>query len=255
MSTHHLSLAWRCSRSTLSSRLVLLALADAADWRGRVSLPQGEIAAATRLDVKTVQRAIGALVAMNEIEVETAAGGPGFPAMYRIAIAETGQSDGYSGAGAISDIEMPGNLPPIDGVQSPTIADRDEAPALVDDEQPSVTVAPVLTQDIEAATATAEGEPEQPQPALAPPPQPIAVPRHLPQSDVGRILAAACVRARPDQPFFWFRKEHEADAAALCRRIGADAATVAAALRAKGVSKPDLARIADLEQHIASRGK
>lgn len=255
MSAHHLSLAWRCSRSALSSRLVLLALADAADWRGRVSVPQDVIAGLTRLDVKTVQRAIGALLALDEIKVESAASGPGFPAIYRIEIAETGQSDGYCDADAGDSIEIPDNLPAIDRVEPGEIADQDSDAPADGIEEPGATVAPILTRTPEAQTAVADREPEPAQPAPAVPLQGIAVPRHLPQSDAGRILAAAGVGARLDQPFFWFRKEHESDAAALCQRMGVDASAVVAALRAKGVSQPGLARIADLEQHIVGARK
>lgn len=49
----------------------------------------------------------------------------------------------------------------------------------------------------------------------------VTIPDNLPRSDVGRILAAACVTPDGYRPLYWFRAEHKADVPRLCKAMGA----------------------------------
>jgi hypothetical protein len=67
---------WQHSESTGNARLVLLAIADAADQHGENAWPaQQTIADMVRVSVRTVRRLVADLVELGELEVEQHAGG------------------------------------------------------------------------------------------------------------------------------------------------------------------------------------
>lgn len=67
---------WQHSESTGNARLVLLAIADAADQHGENAWPaQQTIADMVRVSVRTVRRLVADLVELGELEVEVHAGG------------------------------------------------------------------------------------------------------------------------------------------------------------------------------------
>jgi hypothetical protein len=75
---------WNHSQSGGNDRLVLLAIADAADAQGANAWPRvSTIAAMAGLSARTVQRCIASLVKLGELEVERQAGGGELPDRWR----------------------------------------------------------------------------------------------------------------------------------------------------------------------------
>lgn len=76
MSVQATTWVWNHSESTGNARLVLLAIADAADQYGDNSWPaQAKIASMARVSVRTVRRLVSDLVALGELQVDEFAGG------------------------------------------------------------------------------------------------------------------------------------------------------------------------------------
>lgn len=76
MSVSVMTWVWRQSTATGNDRLVLLAIADAADDEGRNAWPSiATLAAKTRLDERTVRRIVRRLETEGHIEVDRAGGG------------------------------------------------------------------------------------------------------------------------------------------------------------------------------------
>lgn len=77
-----MSCVWKQSSSSGTDRLVLLAIADAADDDGTNAWPSvATIAAKCKVSPRTVQRSLGTLVELGELAVEKQAGGsPSTPA-------------------------------------------------------------------------------------------------------------------------------------------------------------------------------
>lgn len=79
MSVQATTWVWEHSESTGNSRLVLLAVADAADAHGGNSWPsQDTLASMARVSVRTVRRLVADLVELGELEVIEHAGGTAF---------------------------------------------------------------------------------------------------------------------------------------------------------------------------------
>jgi hypothetical protein len=75
---------WKHSQSGGNDRLVLLAIADAADAQGANAWPRvSTIAIMAGLSVRTVQRCIQSLVELGELEVERQAGREDLPDRWR----------------------------------------------------------------------------------------------------------------------------------------------------------------------------
>jgi hypothetical protein len=104
---------WEHSRSVGADRLVLLAIADHANDSGSDAFPSlARIATRSKVDKRTAQRSIRALVALGELEVRDNAG-PYGAHRYRVLMA-AGRQDTTGGGdtppGVVTD--RPGETPP-----------------------------------------------------------------------------------------------------------------------------------------------
>lgn len=247
------------ARAMGAARLVLLAMADSADHRGRVSISREDLSALARIDLRTVGRCLAWLQEVGEITVESRANGPGSPTCYRINMAQEGQTAPDKARDTGQDAPVMHDLPE----PAPDRAAPEREPAV----PPATTPEGLLFPD-HGAMATGEdgGEDEQApeeEPFAAPPgfvvwrsnvaPQnaparPARVlPRHLPPGDLGQVLAALGVREGPRGLLYWWQREHKAELAALLDRLGIGVAELVARIEENHVSAPDLARVADIE--------
>jgi helix-turn-helix protein len=111
MSVYVSTWVWKYSRSEGNDRLVLLAIADAADEDGTNAWPAvGTLATKTRLSERTIQRCVKALAEMGELRVERNQGGrPGQrsdrrPNLYTVLMAQdVGGTDCHPAAGGVPD--------------------------------------------------------------------------------------------------------------------------------------------------------
>lgn len=100
-----MGLVWKFSDAPATDRLVLLAIADCANDDGDNAFPANStLAAKTKLDVRTVQRCVGRLVEMGELEVRLNAGPKGTN-RYRVLLDDHGKTGS-------SSAQPPGNLSP-----------------------------------------------------------------------------------------------------------------------------------------------
>jgi hypothetical protein len=119
-----------------------------------------------------------------------------------------------------------------------------------------------VPQDSEPNIAAPAVEVTKPQPEPEPKTdagQHYDVPPGLPPTIVGHYLNAAQVPIDNREPFYWFRREHRADADALTARGGFDVEHVASCLRANPVP-PDmivkrLTQLTALVSHPAQEGR
>lgn len=93
-----MSQVFKRSHATGNDRLVLITISDSAHHDGVTWIQQGpidndrSIAFRARCSVKTVERAIGALVAMRELEVRRARRGRSFVNVYRVVVGDIGRT-------------------------------------------------------------------------------------------------------------------------------------------------------------------
>jgi hypothetical protein len=109
------------SRSTVTARLVLLALADEAASDGTVTAykrSQRHLARKTRADRRTVQRALQTLVKLGELEVLEAGDGRD-QADYRILLPTLGEGRQSTAPGAAGSGPTGGNTPPPSSPSNP----------------------------------------------------------------------------------------------------------------------------------------
>lgn len=93
MSVRVMTWVWEHSRSRLSARLVLLAIADHANGDGIDAFPsQVQLMRKTGLSERAVQKAIGELVELGELHVSTG-GGRGHTNRYRVLMVERPAED------------------------------------------------------------------------------------------------------------------------------------------------------------------
>lgn len=273
MSAYQTGMVWLFSKSTGSARLVLLALADNSAHDGSVTISQTRLAELCNCATETVRRAILDLIEAGEIAISRES----VPTRYtilppesrkapiRIAAEEGSQpprNEVCSGDTGDTTHQFEGGDVHFEDCNPTNRGDSHRIVTVADDAKVLVGITPeeakadqelaarhTITVDDLDASRTAEpifdGLDNAPQ-ARAP------MPRHLPESRVGYVLAAAGVQPRQDQPFYWFRMEHEADLDALCKALSMDAAAIAARLSQAKVRIPDLRRIADLVEHVRS---
>ena len=240
MSSAALAWVWSESRSTRAARLVLLALADCADAQGRVSVPHTTLAAMAATNRNTVARAINTLQAAAEIEVENAANGRGFPAVYRIAIGKPLRDDAYS-----ADLDGDDADDAAFVAETRAIAGRGDGPIITD-----VIIAPysgglILPKAVSVLPLESDSI-AGPTPVPAPEPQigpSYPVGPRMPTTDVGAVLTALGVTTRPDEPFYWFRQEHGPELERLLRDTGMTLAALCDEIVREGHKAPDLANI------------
>lgn len=260
MSGRATSWVFEHARAMGAARLVLLAMADSADHRGRVSISREDLSALARIDLRTVGRCLAWLQEVGEITVESRANGPGSPTCYRINMAQEGRHAPDEARDTGQDAPVTHDLPE----PAPDRAAPEREPAV-----PPVTVPEGLLFPDDGAMVPGEdggGDEQAPEeepfavppdffarrpgvdPALTAPARPARVlPRHLPPGDLGQVLAALGVREGPRGLLYWWQREHKAELAALLDRIGLGVADLVARIEENHVSAPDLARVADIE--------
>ena len=233
MSAYEMGRVWGESTATGSALLTHLALADCA-VNGIASARHEALAAATRLSVASVARAIDHLVAIDEILIVKHKAGSRVAQIAvlpwsgdRVAIYKV---EGFPYTSSDSSLQR----------HIGELADKT-------DSGPTEIVDPLL----DAIT----GEPDEPQGyAYSAPPaiQPVAPPRAplamlIAPGDVARVLNAAGVPKNDEMPAYWWRTEHKADLADLCERLGVSVDVIVERLMRGGQTVPDLRRISDLE--------
>lgn len=247
------------ARAVGAARLVLLAMADSADHRGRVSISREDLSELARIDLRTVGRCLAWLQEAGEITVESRANGPGSPTCYRINMAQEGRHapdnvrDTGQDAPVTHDLPEPtpdraapewepagppaampkGPLFPDDGAMAPGEDGRggEKAP----EEEPFAAPAGFVVWRSNVAPQNAPARPAR------------VLPRHLPPGDLGQVLAALGVREGPRGLLYWWQREHKVELAALLDRLGLDVSELTARIEENHVSAPDLGRVADIE--------
>lgn len=141
MSIRVMSWVWEHSRAAGIDRLVLLAIADAANDDGQQAWPSGEtLARKTGVNLRTVQRSVRRLVELGEVSVKTNAG-KGGTNVYRVHLAT--QTPGTAppprppvtpalrhprrSATPAETTQTPGTAPPEPSLNRPTESLRDSA--------------------------------------------------------------------------------------------------------------------------------
>lgn len=144
MSIKVMSWVWEHSRAAGIDRLVLLAIADAANDDGAQAWPSGEtLARKTGVNLRTVQRSVRRLVDLGEVSVKTNAGKNGAN-VYRVHMAAQtpgtappprrsatpAQRHPRQNAAPAETTQTPGTAPPEPSLNRPTESLRDSAPEI-----------------------------------------------------------------------------------------------------------------------------
>lgn len=279
MTAFHFVAAWEKSNAGDSALLVLLAIAEAADKTGVVTIEQRAIAARARVHVSTVGRAIRILNDIGELRTIVPASGRR-PARYFINVPlgdAIGKQDTISARRATGDaasgsppplphVAAEGMLPPDDAEQAPGRGGgTDDIPA-----GPHRHVEPGGGKALSGAAVTTglQTGPEgaRSEPPSAPPDAgggalyqstrmsevrssmvaPRAVPSHLPPHEVGQILAALGVKPDHRGPLFWWRSEHKRDLGDVLALMGKTSAEVVQEIQDRGIRADTMISFADL---------
>lgn len=266
MSAYHTGMVWLFSGATGNARLVLLALADHAAHDGSVTISQSHLAGLCNCAPETVRRAITDLIEAGEIAMHRDGG----PTHYLIlppskrgvsapeADAHQPDTPQNEGGACGTEPQTPQNegsealrVGRAEEIATPEIQTKETNPEknignVSGGTTPETQLAPVeiVTADVPAAAPAGHPDPWafEVAPAHALPP----IPATLPQTDVGHVLHALGVEADPAMPFYWFRADHAADLDAVAGIFGSTPRDLAALIRSKGLSCPQLRRVSDL---------
>lgn len=261
MSAYHTGMVWLFSGATGNARLVLLALADHAAHDGSVTISQSHLAGLCNCAPETVRRAITDLIEAGEIAMHRDGGPTHYlilpPSKRGVAAPEadtTPQNEGGAGEAEPQTHQNEGSealgVGQAEEIATPEIQLKETNPEkntgnVSGDTTPETQLAPVeiVPADVPAAPA---GHPDPWAFEVASAPALPPVPATLPQTDVGHVLHALGVEADPAMPFYWFRADHAADLDAVAGIFSGTPRDLAALIRAKGLSCPQLRRLSDL---------
>ena len=204
MSALHTSLVWEYSATKGLRRLILLALADVADAKGRASLSMQDIAAKVCDHKTAVERTIKALVEEGVLEIVTTGGARDRPNMYRLCGLGGAEAHPHVEHCEIDMVESEGRALPCEPYPPPLM----EAISKQGESAAPDPVGDGITDDTEAPDAVQ---------AAAPPFQPGM---EITQQQVGQVLAAAGIEVDPFEPLYWSRREHRKDLAYLIKEAG-----------------------------------
>lgn len=241
MSAYHTGMVWLFSGATGNARLVLLALADHAAHDGSVTISQSHLATLCRCAPETVRRAIADLIEAGEIAMHRDGGPTHYmippPSKRGVAApeADAHQPDTPQNEGGAGETEP--QTPQNEGGEALGVWQAQEIAA------PEIHI---KETNPGKNTGNVSGGPDPWAFEVAPAPALPPIPATLPQTDVGHVLHALGVEADPAMPFYWFRADHATDLDAVAGIFGSTPRDIAALIRAKGLSCPQLRRLSDL---------
>lgn len=189
MSAKHTYQVWAQSRAKGAHKLVLLALADHADHTGQAQVPLRTLAALCGLSQARAREIVDDLIETPELRVLRGGKGGGNANTYWIT--------------------PTGGTPLCADQKSDEITPRKETA-----QKDGISVkANNFAQAIPCPATHAQPEP-------APPRITTKADQAIGTDDVLAVLKAAKAKLPDDQPFFWTRREHKDDLAAILKRTG-----------------------------------
>lgn len=177
MSSRFTNIVWSCSATQGTHRVVMLALAEAADRKGGATISQRDLAEMARVVKARVQTVLADLVDMGELKIRSK--GPNRISQYQIILPDM--------AGPrllVEDVDLePDALAPGPVFNTPEIE-------------------PALTEKIPLDAEEQQKRPRKDLVALT------GTRSTTTSGDLQSILSAAGVKPPPDQPLYWSRREH-----------------------------------------------
>lgn len=206
MSSRFTEYVWAKPAPVGNARLLLLAMAENADRRGRCSVPLRDLATMCAVSKALVSQLVKSLIDAGHIRRLGQRGKMTNVVVYQI----------------VADESSP-------GLVIYTSAAQEVVTKMADPNEIQVNVG---RADVPAEPTVVQPEPQPPSVPIKNvhySPDPITLGH--PNNDVGHVLTAAGIPARQDQPMYWFRQEHQADLEALLKASGMSIGELCKALR------------------------